>query len=273
MALKDQMIVISPTADWLQTALRDCASSLTVASPYIGSYFADAVTGLTGKVNVTLLTRTLITDFANRSSDLEAVCKLARRSGGVLSLSSLHAKVYVVDRAKALVTSANATFSGMCRNRECGIEIISESEIAKLATLIHSGFGTSPKPKYWTAEDLEQLIEPVRVLRAALPKIDRQRQESVETLSKVELPRRQINKLIGSFSGWLQLTLEGITRIKSDMFTMEQVWLACLPLIKERYPNNRHSREKLRQQMQRLRDLGLVRFAGRGTYERLAQAR
>lgn len=54
---------------------------------------------------------------------------------------------------------------------------------------------------------------------------------------------------------------------------MEQVWIACSPLVQRRFPHNRHSREKLRQQMQRLRDLGLVLFLGKGRYERLAQVR
>jgi type II restriction enzyme len=86
----------------------------------------------------------------------------------------------------------------------------------------------------------------------------------------VELPRRQFYKLIESFSGWLQLTLEGIAKIESNVFTMEQVWVACSPIAQNRFPQNRHSREKLRQQMQRLRDLGLVLFLGNGRYERLA---
>jgi len=53
---------------------------------------------------------------------------------------------------------------------------------------------------------------------------------------------------------------------------MDDVLVACAPLAVERYPDNRHVREKLRQQMQRLRDLGLVLFLGRGRYERLASA-
>jgi hypothetical protein len=267
------MIVVSPTARWLKLALLDCSISLTVSSPYIGNYFADTVASLPPNISVTLLTRTLITDFASRASDLDAVCQLAKRSDGLLSLSSLHAKVYVVDQTKALVTSANATFSGMHRNRECGLEVTSLVDIRALVKLIQSGFGGIPKPKHWTAEDLEELREPVRVLRAALPRSAKQRLETVEAPPRVELPRRQFNKLIESFSGWLRLTLEGIAQIESDIFTMEQVWIACAPLAKKRFPHNQHSREKLRQQMQRLRDLGLVLFLDRGRYERLANAR
>ncbi len=213
---------------------------------------------------VTLLTRTLITDFASQASDFEAVCKLAKRSNGLLSLSSLHAKVYVVDQIKALVTSANATFSGMQRKRECGLEVTSRVDIQALLNHIGSGFGGVPKSKLWTPEDLEGLREPIRVIRAALPRTPKPEIEAVEAPARLELPRRRFHELIESFSGWLQLTLEGIAQIESDVFTMEQVWVACRPLVRKRFPNNLYERKKLRQQMQRLRDLGLVLFVGKG---------
>jgi hypothetical protein len=54
---------------------------------------------------------------------------------------------------------------------------------------------------------------------------------------------------------------------------MDEVWTACAPIAANRFPNNLHAREKLRQQMQRLRDLGLVTFLGQGRYERLADTK
>ena len=91
------MFVVSPTDRWLNAELRNCSASVTVASPYVGMYLGDVVKKLKLDISVTLLTRTLITDFASQASDLEAVYELAKRSGGIFSLSSLHAKVYIVD--------------------------------------------------------------------------------------------------------------------------------------------------------------------------------
>ena len=39
----------------------------------------------------------------------------------IRSLNNLHAKIYIFDDSKALVTSANATNAGMWRNLECGL--------------------------------------------------------------------------------------------------------------------------------------------------------
>lgn len=267
------MIVTTPTDLWIREALQSCKGSLAVSSPYVGGYFSTLTSRLAPSVSFTLLTRTLLTDFASGASDLEAVWKIAKRSGGILSLSSLHAKVYVIDGIRALVTSANATFSGMSRNRECGMEIRQSADVQQLSDLIQSGFGASPQPQRWTADELDKLREPVSTLRASLPNKVSLSHEAVEAPPKVELPRRQFDQLLKGLSGWLQLTLEGVSKIKEAVFSMQDVVDACAPLITARFPNNMHSREKLRQQMQRLRDLGLVLFLGNGRYERLAHRR
>jgi hypothetical protein len=267
------MIVVSPTDRWLKAALGNCSHSLAVSSPYVGDYLRDAVSNLDGKISVTILTRTLLTDFASNASDLRALRALAARTGGILSLSSLHAKVYIIDRRCALITSANATFSGMHRNRECGFEITRRKDIDSLRRLVESGFGITPRRQVWTVEDLDELREPVERLRAALPRVAIPLAQAIEAPPRIRLQRRQYDRLIESLSGWLQLTMEGISRIHSDTFTMSEVLAACAPLAASRYPDNRYVREKLRQQMQRLRDLGLVLFLGNGRYERLARTR
>ena len=264
------MIVISPTHTWLMRALENCTDSFSVSSPYVGSYLSKIVSDLDSKVALTLLTRTTLADFASNASDLDAVRDVASRAGGVLSLSSLHAKVYVVGKKRALITSANSTFSGMHRNRECGFEVTKRTDVAALNVFIRTGFGSSPIPQRWTVDDLDELRLPVQQLRAAIPRVATLRGQGIEALVRIKLPQRQYRELIHGFSGWLQLTLEGISRIPSDNFTMNEVMVSCAPLAAARFPENRHVREKLRQQLQRLRDLGLVLFLGNGRYERLA---
>lgn len=262
------MIVLSPTDRWLSLALHDCSSFFSVSSPYVGEYLRKTVVELDDKVAFTLLTRTLLTDFASNASDLDAVQALAGRGHGVFSLSSLHAKVYVIDYKRALVTSANATFSGMHRNRECGVEVRRRSDVALLHRHVRAGFGSSPEPQSWSADDLSQLREPVERLRSALPKITQLQRAAIEAPLRVQLGSRQYLRLLESFSGWLRLTMEGVSLIPTDTFSMNEVFAACAPLASERFPENQHVREKLRQQMQRLRDLGLILFLGSGRYER-----
>jgi hypothetical protein len=158
----------------------------------------------------------------------------------------------------------------MYRNRECGYQLTNKTEIRKLRRMLLAGFGSSPQPQVWTVQDLDDLRDPVEKLRAVLPRPTVLPSSDIEAPRRVELRQRDYSRLVNSFSGWLQLTLEGISRIKRKTFTMNDVFAACAPLAAERFPDNRHVREKLRQQMQRRRDLGLVLFLGQGRYERLA---
>jgi DpnI-like restriction endonuclease/phospholipase D-like protein len=264
------MIIVSPTDRWIRKASAACSRSLWISSPFVGTYLKDRIDELPTGVPVRLLTRTLLADFATRASDLDAVCAIAARVGQVLSLNSLHAKVYIVDGKIALITSANATYSGMHRNAECGFEVSDGSDIRALRAVFETAFGSKAAPKVWTLQDLEALRKPVAALREALPKMP-SISSGADQPPILEIRRPAFSKLVEGFSGWLRLTFEAVAAIGKLHFTLDEVWLACTPLINQQFPNNRFPRPKIRQQLQRLRDLGIIRFLGDGNYELLTR--
>jgi hypothetical protein len=266
------VIVTTPTDKWMRAKLACCRSSFHVASPYIGSYLPEVLNEVTPATSVTILTRTRLLDFASAASDFDAVCELAGRFGGLLSSSSLHAKVYVADCRIALVTSANATYSGMHRNLECGLEITDGVVARELSQKIESGFDTSHLPQKWTLSDLETLRLPIAALRAALPKRDRLSRPDFEAPQPLQIARKNLDRLVASFSGWKQLVLECLIRLNSTVFTLEDIYRAAEPRAREVFPENKNVRAKIRQQLQVLRDLGLIRFVSRGRYELLTTA-
>jgi hypothetical protein len=202
-------------------------------------------------------------------SNIEAICTLARTGTVVMGLSGLHAKVYVIDETCALVTSANATEGGLRRNWECGVALKEVETVNQLARLVLSGFGASEPPVVWKANELEALRKPVQVIKDSLPRLPRPKFACPEDV-RVPLPTQEDKKrLVASFSGWTALALGGVLQQKQDEFTMEELLPVCEPLALRRYPKNLHVREKLRQQLQRLRDLGLVEFLGGGNYRRI----
>jgi type II restriction enzyme len=76
-------------------------------------------------------------------------------------------------------------------------------------------------------------------------------------------------ELSTSQRSWTTLTLAAIRHIGKSQFLLAELydrerWLAA------RYPGNRNVRAKIRQQLQVLRDLGILRFEGRGAYQLLA---
>jgi hypothetical protein len=262
-------IVTSPTEAWLSENLKACKARLLVSSPYVTGAFAELIGDLPDNIRKILVTRTDLRDFAMGVSDIEAICMLARRGTIVKGLAGLHAKVYVIDATSALVTSANATEAGLRSNWECGIAIKEAEIVNQLARLVLSGFGAPEPPVVWKANELEALRKPIQVIKDSLPRLPRPMFARPEYVAVPLTTPGDRKRLVASFSGWTALTLEGVLQQERDEFTMEEVFGVCEPLALRRYPNNRHVREKLRQQLQRLRDLGLVEFLGGGNYRRM----
>jgi type II restriction enzyme len=67
--------------------------------------------------------------------------------------------------------------------------------------------------------------------------------------------------------GWLLEVLKAVERIGQAEFTLADVY-AQEAQLQASYPGNRNVRPKIRQQLQVLRDHGLIEFTGRGTYRR-----
>lgn len=68
--------------------------------------------------------------------------------------------------------------------------------------------------------------------------------------------------------GWILDVLHCVDLIKKDTFTLEEVYLFEEKL-KVKYPNNNFIKDKIRQQLQLLRDMGIIEFSGRGTYKKI----
>ena len=65
--------------------------------------------------------------------------------------------------------------------------------------------------------------------------------------------------------GWTLDVLRVVRRFNKPNFSLADVY-AYEHDLERLHPNNRHVRDKIRQQLQRLRDLGLIEFSGRGVY-------
>lgn len=65
--------------------------------------------------------------------------------------------------------------------------------------------------------------------------------------------------------GWLVETLRCVEDIGRSEFSLDDVY-AFEERLSVLYPNNRHVKQKIRQQLQMLRDKGYLEFSGRGQY-------
>ena len=90
---------------------------------------------------------------------------------------------------------------------------------------------------------------------AASPREVRTRFRSVSSLANVAPAER----------GWTLDTLKVVRSIGKQEFSLADVY-AHVPEFQVLHPHNRHIHDKIRQQLQILRDLGFVQFLGQGNY-------
>ena len=219
----------------------------------------------------TLVTRTDLRDFAMGASSLDTLCSLSKEGVSIRSLHRLHAKIYVFDHSAALVTSANATRAGMWRNFECGLGITDSVTVSTLAKSLLNGFGTREEVDEVGLKELLGMyrnLESIKVTVTPHPKRgDDDLPPSKPTFS---IPDKQA--LLKGFTGWRRLTLEGVLEMPEAGFKMDELMQVCGPKAAMKYPKNRFVPEKLRQQLQLLRNRGLVEFVSPGIYRRTMNA-
>lgn len=86
----------------------------------------------------------------------------------------------------------------------------------------------------------------------------------VEKVNKMNF----INQYNIDARGWILDILNCVNLIDGDEFTLDQMY-QFEPMLALKHPENHHVKDKIRQQLQVLRDKGLIEFLGRGHYKKL----
>jgi type II restriction enzyme len=68
--------------------------------------------------------------------------------------------------------------------------------------------------------------------------------------------------------GWILDVMRCVDYLKSNTFTLNEMY-AFENNLKTKYPNNNFIKDKIRQQLQLLRDKGLIEFIGKGKYKKI----
>lgn len=68
-----------------------------------------------------------------------------------------------------------------------------------------------------------------------------------------------------SLRGWTLDVLRAARQLGKPEFTLQEMY-TFEPQLKALHPNNQNVRPKIRQQLQALRDVGLLRFEAKGNY-------
>lgn len=69
-----------------------------------------------------------------------------------------------------------------------------------------------------------------------------------------------------TLKGWTLDVMKCVETIGKNSFSLEEVY-QCEGTLRNKYPKNRHIKDKIRQQLQYLRDRGFISFQGKGIYK------
>lgn len=72
----------------------------------------------------------------------------------------------------------------------------------------------------------------------------------------------------GESKGWILDIMNCVDAIHKDTFSLNEIY-SFESYLKTKYPNNNFIKDKIRQQLQFLRDKGLIEFKSRGTYKKI----
>ena len=92
-------------------------------------------------------------------------------------------------------------------------------------------------------------------------------------ISKTEVREKWENGIFlrtkrGEAKGWILDVMKCIDKIQAEKFSLPDVYAFEQELV-NKYPNNRHIKDKIRQQLQLLRDKNVIEFLGNGKYKKV----
>jgi HKD family nuclease len=265
-------IIKNPSTDVFLHLVRTSQEQL-LASPFIKTNVAQMIlNNRPTEAEISLITSYKLTNFYRNSSDLEALRRFIENRIEVRNYPLLHAKTYIFDSKRAIITSANLTLGGLENNYECGVLIDDLDTVSRLKSDFLQIFADKEKVSVVT-DDILSTTEGI------IAKVPREKRIEFEKSEKDLFPTAPYEreddlydggvKTIGdTLSGWRLDTFNVIHKIPANIFKLEQVY-AHKQHLQELHPQNRHVEDKIRQQLQELRDLGLIEFLGVGVYRKL----
>jgi hypothetical protein len=260
-------ILTTPWKDDFLELVHQSRRSIKITSPFVKCDVCDElINAKSNSSKVELITSFKLMSIYSGSLDIAAIENIIKNKGTVKSFPKLHSKIYLFDDQKAIITSGNMTYGGMLKNFEYGIYLDEQSIVKRIAEDF-TWLSKNEKTGIVRKSD----IETVKVILGKIPKSVSPKlptfeiETPEESLDVIETP---IEPIESSLSGWRLQVFKCVNSIPKQIFSSKDInkFEQHLRII---YPNNRHITDKIRQQLQELRDLGLIEFLGSGKYKKL----
>lgn len=210
-------------------------------------------------IEMVVITSSNISNFLCGSLDISAIKELINKGVTVRNYQNLHAKIYIFDRKKALITSANLTSNALYRNYEYGILI---DDVA-IANKIYDDYVEMINHEECGVFNVKLLdrLDKIKHIINKKPIVNIDFENDI-----IIIEERKI--LVEKMTSWQKDVFEIINEFDNDLFNMQEVY-SYKEALKIKHPNNNNIEAKIRQILQQLRDMGFIKFVNRGCYKRL----
>lgn len=255
-------ILNNKTHKVLFDAIKDSKNEIYLCAPFIKEKIAREILNCKKtSVRLNVITASNISNYVSGASDISALKLLVENSAVIYNFQNLHAKIYLFDVDTAIVTSANLTPNAMYNNFEYGLMIKDDlSTIGKIHDDCESMINNLNECGLMTNEILMEMEKIVNHHKENKTKV------ITDEVDDQILLVKNIDALNGS--SWLNDILALIEQLPKNIFKLNDLY--CYEdELKDKHPNNNHIKDKIRQILQQLRDLGFIKFMDKGTYKKM----
>jgi hypothetical protein len=258
-------VLRSPWKDELLGLVSRAEVSIKIAAPFVKKDVCrEVLSQKQGSVQVELVTAFKLASVHAGALDLEAMEDILGQQGLVRNLARLHAKIYLFDQKKAVVSSANLSSGGLLNNFEYGLLTDDEAVVQAIAQEF-SAWAADQTVGLVRAEHLTKAKEILsNIKRIAPPRIPAFSFTHPEQNLLVEAS----DPLRASLRGWALDVFNCLHTMSKQEFSASDIY-AFESDLKQKHPENNTVRDQIRKQLQELRDIGLVEFLDRGQYRKL----
>lgn len=181
----------------------------------------------------------------------------------------MHAKIFIFDNI-AVITSGNLTSGGLTNNYEYGI-LINDNLVENIKQDYVNLFD-DPNYPFIT----KSIISKAEKILKSVPKEKNKKlfrdEKLFEEFDNDEIINEKFNggidSILKNLSAWKKDVFQCLLKIKSDIFKLEDVY-HFEHFLQRMHPTNHRIKPKIRQQLQYLRNIGLLEFISPGLYKKL----
>jgi hypothetical protein len=264
-------IIRSPWENTFLSLLKEAKVNVYLASPFIKLQTASLITqNVIQGIDFRYINSFKLAHFHTGASDLAALRILNDKNCKQKNIHNLHAKFFIIDNV-AIVTSGNLTPGGMRNNLEYGV-LISDEMVKEIKRDYLTIFNNPEYPDITL-----KVINKAEEILMSVPEEKRKAiKVSDSTLFDEIINDENIEgrfdggteSVITNLSPWKKDVFECLLKLNNDVFSINEVYF-FEKYLKELHPNNRNVKAKIRQQLQYLRNIGLVEFSSPGRYKKL----